>query len=491
MIRHFIVIVFLGLIFGCSENSSTADLSSEANILTFDINGGIQIGSAIIDEKGHSISAEVSFDTDLSDIAISFTLSEGASATHNNKSISNTATFDFTNPIDWVVTAADGTSQIWTINIELSAPLSDALLLSYRISGQNGQTEINSVSNEVTLIMPYGTDFSSLVADFTVSDFATVRIEDEIQESGITPNDFTSSVEYTVTAQDGVTTSKWIVTLDESPEPLYSVSTLVEEFPGNDGISVDSDGNIYVNCNGLVNMWNGTTIYKVTPVGEFSLFKEGLPSWPVGSVLDQDGNMYVSGWNAPGIISKIDLSDASSNQFYSGVQEASGLEIDENGNIYAMEPPTNSMLKIEPDGTKSVFASGSPFNKSSGITYDVANKLFYVTNWNDGVISQVNESGEASNFATLPVGNLGPIINDDHYLYTTSYNANKVFRVSKASGEYDLIAGTGSVGHIDGYGTVATFDRPLGIALSPDGSKLYISEVSPGGKGSLRVITEN
>ena len=41
-------------------------------------------------------------------------------------------------------------------------------------------------------------------------------------------------------------------------------------------------------------------------------------------------------------------------------------------------------------------------------------------------------------------------------------------------GVVSLIAGTGAVGNTDGEGTLAEFYIPNGIALSNDGSKIYI-----------------
>jgi hypothetical protein len=68
-------------------------------------------------------------------------------------------------------------------------------------------TVIGTISGtNITLTLPYGTNPTSLVAFFTLNGDilkTTVEVNDTIQESGITPNNFTNSVIYKVTAEDG------------------------------------------------------------------------------------------------------------------------------------------------------------------------------------------------------------------------------------------------------------------------------------------------
>ncbi len=54
--------------------------------------------------------------------------------------------------------------------------------------------------------MPSGTDVTALVATFTTAAGATVTVGSTHQESGVTPNDFTKPVVYTVTAAGSSTT---------------------------------------------------------------------------------------------------------------------------------------------------------------------------------------------------------------------------------------------------------------------------------------------
>ena len=62
-----------------------------------------------------------------------------------------------------------------------------------------------------------GTTVTSLVATFTASEGATVKVGDVAQTSGTTANDFTNAVSYVVTAEDGTTTKTYSVTVTVAP----------------------------------------------------------------------------------------------------------------------------------------------------------------------------------------------------------------------------------------------------------------------------------
>jgi hypothetical protein len=65
--------------------------------------------------------------------------------------------------------------------------------------------------NNVYLTVPDGTDLTSLVASFDTPGGVIVAVGSEIQQSGITPNNFTEQVNYHL---DGVNIKDWIVKVD-------------------------------------------------------------------------------------------------------------------------------------------------------------------------------------------------------------------------------------------------------------------------------------
>ena len=55
----------------------------------------------------------------------------------------------------------------------------------------------------ISLTVPTGTNITNLIANFTISPKATIKVGSTIQISGQTANDFTNQVMYVVTAEDG------------------------------------------------------------------------------------------------------------------------------------------------------------------------------------------------------------------------------------------------------------------------------------------------
>lgn len=99
-------------------------------------------------------------------------------------------------------------------------------LLSFNIKGMNVNFTIDqtalTVSNEDSL--PYQTDVSDLVAEFESVPHSTVSIGDTPQQSGVTANDFSSPVTYTVVAEDGHTTKNYKVTVNVAQTDPNAVS---------------------------------------------------------------------------------------------------------------------------------------------------------------------------------------------------------------------------------------------------------------------------
>ena len=91
-------------------------------------------------------------------------------------------------------------------------------ILSSKVEGT-----IDSDNHTISLIVPYDTPLTSLVATFKLSSGAVAKIGTTPQISSITANDFTSTVNYTVTAEDG-STQDWVVSVEKA-NPVRYVAT--------------------------------------------------------------------------------------------------------------------------------------------------------------------------------------------------------------------------------------------------------------------------
>ncbi|EOD31059.1 hypothetical protein EMIHUDRAFT_434364 [Emiliania huxleyi CCMP1516] len=61
-------------------------------------------------------------------------------------------------------------------------------------------------------------------------------------------------------------------------------------------------------------------------------------------------------------------------------------------------------------------------------------------------------------------------------LFVADFTRNKIRRVEVATGAVTTLAGSGQVGGADGVGDAAEFCSPLGLAISPNGSALFVAD---------------
>ena len=132
---------------------------------------------------------------------------------------------DFTNPVYYTVTAMNGTTAQYMVEAVVHNADNEKRILSFTIDGVEG--DINEIGKTVTLTMDEGTDVTQLVPTIVVSEGATVSpASGEVQ-------DFTTPVEYTVTALNG-TTATYMVTvivLGGTLEPTGK-TVLIKDFTG-------------------------------------------------------------------------------------------------------------------------------------------------------------------------------------------------------------------------------------------------------------------
>jgi len=105
----------------------------------------------------------------------------------------------------------------------------ETAILSYTLP--NGTTTLDAANHKVDVTVPTGTDVSALVAIYTLSAGATVKVGSTVQESGVTVNNFTAPVVYTVVAEDGTTIQDWTVTVSVLPGVHEGLQANVNVYP--------------------------------------------------------------------------------------------------------------------------------------------------------------------------------------------------------------------------------------------------------------------
>ncbi|NOX48699.1 MAG: T9SS type A sorting domain-containing protein [Chlorobi bacterium] len=95
---------------------------------------------------------------------------------------------------------------------------SNASINSFGFNAENNPGLENDVyadffNDSISLIVPYATDLSNLVASFSLSPGAEAFVDGELQQSGITANDFTNPVVYTVVSEEK-SEKDWLIIVD-------------------------------------------------------------------------------------------------------------------------------------------------------------------------------------------------------------------------------------------------------------------------------------
>ena len=263
-----------------------------------------------------------------------------------------------------------------------------------------------------------------------------------------------------------------------------TVSTLIADYPGNDGLSIDGAGNIYVNDRGT--SFNGTRVVKVQPDGSWENYATGLSSFPVGSIFDDEGNLFVTGFNF-GNITRI-APNGDKTIVANGIPGAGGLEMDDGGTLYCSAFSSSQIYKISPGETPLVFASGINVAGPSGLAFDHENQVLYSSNWWDARLFRYQLDGSSELVGNFPESPIGPIILHEGYIYASAPEDHQIFRMKVENGDAEILTGTGQPGYADGDISEATFNGPLGLGFSPTGDTLYVSMDSPTGHGTLRII---
>jgi hypothetical protein len=167
---------------------------------------------------------------------------------------------------------------------------------------------VDSGAHTIDLTVPYGTDLTALVATFELSASATAKVGSTAQTSGITANDFTNSITYTVIAEDG-SAQDWVVTVNVAIGPLdhFTISgyptsiTAGENFDSNNIIITAYDGNNKIKTDYIGEVYftstdtSATLPYTSGSKYTFVAGDSGIHTFPgTGFTLFEHGSQYIT-----------------------------------------------------------------------------------------------------------------------------------------------------------------------------------------------------
>jgi hypothetical protein len=195
----------------CRKHNKEDDPSSEAAFLSFTIANQI---SSDIDPVTHTIYVTMPVAATFDALVATFSASPGSTVSVSSvNQVSGVTVNNFTTPVVYTLLAEDGVTTVnWTVTVS-SVPQNSADFFAFSVQNQIS-SDINSVNHTVSVVIPFGSKIDSLVATYITSPGSVVTVNSVSQVNGSTVNDFTNPLTYHVTAQDGITSISWVVTVN-------------------------------------------------------------------------------------------------------------------------------------------------------------------------------------------------------------------------------------------------------------------------------------
>lgn len=224
--------------------------------------------SATIDDAAKTASVTVPYGTDLASLFVSAQAALGQSIFEGPAFTADASGGTFT----VTVVDAGNVQHPYTVAVTVGNPSGDTSLTAFSLDSHAGTIS----GNAVTVVLPYGTDLTSLSAGWTTADpFAMVTPD----PAGVL--DWSSPVRLTVTASGGATVTYTVTAREDVAPGLYTLT---------------------LNANGGLDAWQNAYTYPAQASPTFDLASAGTPSHPLGYAFlgwqNTAGQLYVGGYTA-------------------------------------------------------------------------------------------------------------------------------------------------------------------------------------------------
>lgn len=209
-------------------------------------------------------------------------------------SISPTGVQDFTNPVTYTVTAEDGSKNTYIVTLSITDSKSgDNQIIGFKflvsensVLASDLDATIDESGKTINATVPYGTNITALLPKIEIPQNAMV------DPSG--PQDFTAPITYTITAEDGTSTS-YDITITANLTQKDILTLIYNSNPGNtlswdlnepdvskwNNVHTDTNGNIvelYIAANNLTSI--PPEIGKLTALQNLSMTFNNLIEVP-------------------------------------------------------------------------------------------------------------------------------------------------------------------------------------------------------------------
>ncbi len=205
--------------------------NTENDIVTFVFESFDPDVEGVVNSGDYTVTLSVPYGTNVTALVPTITVSPEATISPESG-----VAQDFTNPVNYTVTAEDASEQIWDVTVDVSAPNTDATLSDLKVNSST-VTGFDPATYSYVIELPYGTTETPTVTATENDPNAEVVISDATDITSETNADRTTTV--TVTAEDGTTTQDYTILFnvaeagtDASLSDLKIDDTIIEEFSG-------------------------------------------------------------------------------------------------------------------------------------------------------------------------------------------------------------------------------------------------------------------
>lgn len=192
-----LLLLLVAFVAGCASNDN--EIRDSRAITSYSLAGV----AATVNETAKTISVAMPNGTNVKALAAEFTTTGADIKVGSVAQVNGATTNNFTNPVAYTITAADGTTATYNVTVTVAQNPAKAIT-AYSLNGVAGA--VNEVTKSISVTMPNGTNVAALVATFTTTG-AGAKVGAVAQTSGTTANNFAAPVAYTITAVDGTTTT--------------------------------------------------------------------------------------------------------------------------------------------------------------------------------------------------------------------------------------------------------------------------------------------
>ncbi|KWT63979.1 hypothetical protein APY03_7844 [Variovorax sp. WDL1] len=253
------------------------------------------------------------------------------------------------------------------------------------------------------------------------------------------------------------------------------------------------------------------TPYAVT-VGTHPLWQNCSVSNGSGTATADVSNVQVNCIEAQAQVSTLAGSTAAGSADGTGAAASfngpQALKVDVSGNVFVLDTFNHMIRKVTPDGVVTIFAGSTQagaadgtgtfaqFDAPDGVVLDDSGNL-YVADLNhkirkitpQGVVTTFAGSGTAGSAdgtgITAQFNNPGGVAVDaSGNLYVADISNHEIRKISP-EGVVTTLAGSTTPGSVDGTGTAARFNQPVGVAVDASGN-VYVTDW---GNNRIRKIT--